>query len=125
MASDGQRLAQEVADACAPPWVRKVLAGLPRPGGLDATEKAARWAAVGSDSHVLVPGCGRGASPVYLARTFRCRVLGITADHGDLTAGREEAKRQGVEALVTLDLGDSVAYTYPVSAFDEIGRAHV
>ena len=94
------------------------MASLPRPGGLDATEKAAQWAAVSADSRVLVPGCGRAASPVFLARTFRCRVLGVTASPDDLAPGREEAKRQGVEALVTLEQGDPLTYPYPSSEFD-------
>jgi len=64
------------------PATRWVLGDSWHPGGLPLTTRLAEAAGVGPGSLVLDAGSGRGATPVHLAKTIGCRVVGLTLEPG-------------------------------------------
>lgn len=67
---------------------------------------------------VLDVGCGHGATAIYLAEQYRCRVLGITISEKQAQIAREHAARAGVEERVTFLADDAETFSYPVEKFD-------
>ena len=88
------------------PLARWLLGVSMHPGGLALTEKLARRLGLGPHTRVLDLGCGQGATAVHLARTFGCRVVGLTLEASGVAAGREMARQGGVAGLVEFVQGD-------------------
>lgn len=63
-------------------------------------EVLAQTAHIGKDDHVLDAGCGVGGASIYLAKTFGCRVTGITITPRQVEKAYMNAKKDGVEHLV-------------------------
>lgn len=73
--------------------------------------------AVQSSDHVLDMGCGVGGTAVYLAKTFGCRVTGITVSRVQLQQADEYASASGVRHLVRFELMDYTAMTFRDATF--------
>lgn len=101
------------------PWVRKIAASMPRPGGNDATGKAANLAGLQKGWRVLDAGCGGGGTPIFLAKRG-CSVLGLTPQPQDAALAREEAARQKVAAAVTISQGDALSSPPKAGEFDAV-----
>ncbi len=67
---------------------------------------------------VLDVGCGHGATAIYLARQYGCRVLGITISGKQAHIARENAARAGAADLVTIVAEDAETFVYPAAQFD-------
>lgn len=76
------------------------------PGGLALTERGARLAGIGADSRVLDAGCGVGASALFLAERFGCRVLGIDASPDSIERARSRAARSAARNRLDFRVGD-------------------
>lgn len=77
---------------------------------------AAKLAVQASD-HVLDMGCGVGGTSVFLAKTFGCRVTGITVSRVQLEQAAAYAAASGVRHLVRFELMDFTAMTFPDATF--------
>jgi cyclopropane fatty-acyl-phospholipid synthase-like methyltransferase len=69
---------------------------------------------------VLDAGCGVGASSIYLARTFGCRVDGITISPRQVGFARRNAARAKVGHLVEFHEMDYLATSFPDATFDVV-----
>lgn len=73
--------------------------------------------AVDASDHVLDMGCGVGGTSVFLAKTFGCRVTGITVSRVQLEQAAAYAASSGVQHLVQFALMDYTAMTFPKATF--------
>lgn len=62
--------------------------------------------ALGPDDHVLEIGSGWGGFAMHAARTYGCRVTGITVSREQLALSRERVAAAGLDHLVDLQLRD-------------------
>lgn len=67
--------------------------------------------------HVLDMGCGVGGTSVYLAKTFGCRVTGVTVSQVQLEQATRYAASSGVSHLVRFELMDYAATNFPAGTF--------
>ncbi len=88
------------------------------PGGLDKTDEMARTCGVGEGNLVLDIGGGRGTTACHLARTYRCKVVGIDISPDMIDAARERAKKDGLEDLVTFRIADAYELPFEDGSFD-------
>lgn len=72
---------------------------------------------VEASDHVLDMGCGVGGTSVFLAKTYGCRVTGITISPVQIEEATAHAKKSGVSELVTFELMDYTAMTFPDATF--------
>jgi cyclopropane-fatty-acyl-phospholipid synthase len=68
--------------------------------------RLAERARVDADCHVLEIGCGWGGFASYAARTFGCRVTGITLSQEQAAYARERMVREGLDHLVEIRVVD-------------------
>lgn len=87
-------------------------------GSLKATNMLAKLSNINATSYVLDVGCGVGLTPAYLARRYRCRIVGIDITQKMLVRAREEIRRRGVRRRVTLATGDAQALPFGDGLFD-------
>ena len=74
--------------------------------------------ALGPGDRVLDMGCGVGGTSVFLARTFGCRVTGITVSRAQLQqAAAHAAATSGVQHLVDFELADYTATRFADASF--------
>lgn len=77
------------------------------PGGLELTGRMAGEIGLNAHDLVLDVACGQGATAIYLARNFGCRVLGVDLSEANLSLAGEKANAQGVGDKVTFLQGDA------------------
>lgn len=80
--------------------------GTMHPGGLALTRRMAESLSLDGGKRVLDAGCGSGASAVFLAEEFGCRVDGITAEFGGVKSARGLARSRGVDRQTSFRKGD-------------------
>jgi cyclopropane-fatty-acyl-phospholipid synthase len=69
------------------------------------------------DSHVLEIGCGWGGFASFAARTYGCRVTGITLSEQQATYAKDRMLREGLDHLVDIEVVD---YRKVRGSFDRI-----
>jgi len=72
---------------------------------------------VDADSHVLEIGCGWGGFASFAARTYGCRVTGITLSEAQAAYARQRMRDEGLEHLVDIRIVD---YREVEGRFDRI-----
>jgi cyclopropane fatty-acyl-phospholipid synthase-like methyltransferase len=85
---------------------RKLLAGL----------------AIDANTHILDAGCGSGALAIWAARTFGCRVTGITIVPKHIAMAQLSAAMAKVGHLCEFQLMDMSAMTFPDGTFDIVSN---
>ncbi len=68
--------------------------------------RLAEKALIGPEDHVLEIGCGWGGFAVFAARTYGCRVTGITISERQYQVARERVFAAGLQDRVTIRLQD-------------------
>jgi cyclopropane-fatty-acyl-phospholipid synthase len=68
--------------------------------------RLAEKARIDADCHVLEIGCGWGGFAVFAARTYGCRVTGITLSEEQAALARERVAEAGLEHLVEIRIVD-------------------
>jgi arsenite methyltransferase len=76
------------------------------PGGLALTERLGSLLELGPARHVVDAASGTGASALFLARRFGCRVTGVELGLRNVERARAEAARLGLDGLVRFECGD-------------------
>lgn len=87
-------------------------------GSTDATRRIAELCRIGPESTVLDVGCGVGYGPVYLARTFGCRVVGIDLYPTMVERARDRVRREGMEDRIEIRQGDMMDLPFDDGRFD-------
>ena len=87
-------------------------------GGKRSTETLAKKAGISRKSRVLDIGSGVGGPARHLAATFGCRVTGIDLVEENVDDANKRAKAEGLDHLVTFELGDALALPYADEKFD-------
>jgi arsenite methyltransferase len=90
------------------------------PGGLHLTEELAGLLALTPDSVVLDVACGKGASAIFAAEKFGCRVVGVDLSEENVEQAKAEAHEKGLSGRVEFQLGDAECLPFPSGAFDAI-----
>lgn len=89
-------------------------------GGLGATRELLSLCHVQEAHEVLDVGCGIGAGPAYVARTFGCRVVGVDLSERMIGWARRRVHEEGVADLVELRTADVLALPFPANRFDVV-----
>jgi arsenite methyltransferase len=89
-------------------------------GGLKATEQLVKLCHITSDKYVLVVGCGVGVTSCYLAKKYRCRVVGIDISSGMVERSKARAKRKGVEDRAEFSVADAQNLPFEDAVFDGV-----
>jgi ubiquinone/menaquinone biosynthesis C-methylase UbiE len=89
-------------------------------GSMDSTRELAALCRIEPGQLVLDVGCGVGATPCYLARTYGCRVVGVDITPGMIAHARERAWREGLEGRVAFHVADARALPYREGCFDVV-----
>jgi cyclopropane-fatty-acyl-phospholipid synthase len=79
--------------------------------------RLAEKARIDADCHVLEVGCGWGGFAIFAARTYGCRVTGITLSQEQCELARERVRETGLDHLVDIRLVD---YREMQGSFDRI-----
>jgi cyclopropane fatty-acyl-phospholipid synthase-like methyltransferase len=76
--------------------------------------------AIDANTHVLDVGCGSGSLAIWAARTFGCRVTGITIVSQHVAMAQLAAAMAGVGSLCDFQTMDMAAMTFPDATFDVV-----
>ena len=87
--------------------VSRLLGDSFHPGGLALTERLGHLLELSADSHVVDAASGTGASALFLARRFGCRVSGFDLSGQNVERATSEAARQGLSDRVRFTCGDA------------------
>jgi cyclopropane-fatty-acyl-phospholipid synthase len=88
------------------------------------------WLGIGPGDHVLEIGCGWGACAIYLARTYGCRVTGITISREQLDLATRRVRDAGLSERVDLrlcdyrDLRGRFDRIVSIEMLEAVGREH-
>jgi ubiquinone/menaquinone biosynthesis C-methylase UbiE len=89
-------------------------------GGLKATDKLAEACRITEGQCILDVGCGLGRTACYLAKTYRCSVIGIDISERMVTQAKRRAAKEGVEDKVAFRTADASRLPFEASAFDAV-----
>jgi len=78
----------------------------------------AEKAGISKSDYVLDAGCGVGGSAIYLAANYGCRVRGITLSEKQVEHARENARKRGVNGLVSFEKKDYCYTGYMGESFN-------
>lgn len=91
-----------------------------RAASLRFNQVMAEKARIGSDAQVLDAGCGVGGASIYLAKTYGCRVTGITICPRQVERARKNAQKEGVAHLTEFHEMDYLKTTFKDGTFDVV-----
>jgi arsenite methyltransferase len=89
-------------------------------GGVAATEELMELCHVGEGQTVLDVGCGAGVTPCFIARKYRCRVVGVDISEGMIARSRERAQREGIADRVEFRVADAQDLPFEDDLFDAV-----
>lgn len=87
-------------------------------GSLEATKKLLALCGIDQAEQVLDVGCGAGVTPVFIAKEYGCRVLGVDIKARMAERANEAAARAGVSKLVECRVGDAQDLPFEDDLFD-------
>lgn len=88
------------------------------PGGLLATKLLAEKCKLSPDMTILDAGCGSGRSAIFLAKQFRCRIVGVNIEPSPLLKAQAEAISKGVGDRVAFRVADANDLPFQDQTFD-------
>lgn len=83
-------------------------------------EILADYAKIKSHEKVLDAGCGIGGSSLFLAKNYGCQVTGVTLSEHQVELAKANAKKHGVDSLVSFEVMDFCHTTFYDASFDVI-----
>src|SRR5947207_1612505 len=78
----------------------------PRQAQVQLLEYCCHLLKIEPGARVLDVGCGYGGTGIYLARNFRCRVVGLTLSPKQARTARRKIRSAGLEDLVKMEVCD-------------------
>ena len=116
--------ADEVKSCCAAAysseWARLLLGDSFHPGGSALTERLGALLELGPRKRVLDVAAGKGASAIYLARTFGSEVVGVDYGGANVQAATQTAEAAGVSHLVRFEEGDAERLIAADGSYDAV-----
>jgi cyclopropane-fatty-acyl-phospholipid synthase len=85
---------------------------------------------VHADAHVLEIGCGWGGFAIFAARTYGCRVTGITVSREQFDLATARVRAEGLQDLVDIRLCDyrditgQYSHIVSIEMLEAVGRDH-
>jgi ubiquinone/menaquinone biosynthesis C-methylase UbiE len=89
-------------------------------GSMEATRELIALCHIGEGQYVLDVGCGVGATPVYLAKTVGCRVVGVDLLEKMVQQSHERARAECVEDRIELRVADARQLPFDDDLFDAV-----
>ncbi len=89
-------------------------------GGLKFTEKLIELCHLKNGQFVLDVGCGVGTTACFLAKKYRCKVIGIDLNNKKIEWSKERAKREHIENLVEFKVADAQDLPFKNDFFDVV-----
>lgn len=115
---DGRGTLEPSEDLFEEIMVQKMGTTVLHPGGHKSTRLLAQQLPIGEGSRVLDIGCCRGSGAIYLAKRYRCRVLGVDVSAEHIENARRAAKKAGVAHLCSFEVGDARDLRFAAGSFD-------
>jgi arsenite methyltransferase len=89
-------------------------------GGVESTDTLAELCHIEEGKVVLDVGCGVGATPVYLAKRYGCRVVGVDIVARMIERCEERAQREGVVGQTEFRVADAQDLPFDDGLFDVV-----
>ena len=89
-------------------------------GGLEATEVILELCHISKGMYVLDVGCGAGITPVFIAKRYGCRVVGVDISEGMVKRSKERVKRERVTDRVEFRVADAQDLPFDDNSFDAV-----
>lgn len=89
-------------------------------GGIGATDELASLCHINQGKYILDVGCGAGATPVYLARKYHSRVVGVDINPGMVERSKERAQREGLIERLEFRVADAQELPFDDHLFDAV-----
>jgi len=89
-------------------------------GGFESTLELIEACHVGGDAYVLDVGCGVGATTCYLAKTYRCKAVGIDLREEMIAQARKRAQTEGVAGDIAFRVADAQELPFEDATFDVV-----
>ncbi|MDI6906008.1 MAG: methyltransferase domain-containing protein [Thermoanaerobacterales bacterium] len=90
------------------------------PGGLGLTRELGELLGLTGGRTVLDVACGNGATALYLARAFGCRVIGVDLGAENIARARRKAAAEGLDGRVEFVRGDAEKLPVPGGSCDAV-----
>lgn len=103
-----------------PGYIKKYGLASQRRASLRLNEKLAEAIGITKDDYVLDAGCGVGGNVVFLAKTFGCKVVGITITPQQIELARKNAEVAGVAHLCEFKLMDYMKTDFQDNTFSVV-----
>jgi arsenite methyltransferase len=89
-------------------------------GGIEATDELLSLCHIGNAREVLNVGCGIGVGSAYIAKKYRCRVVGVDISEQMIAWSRRRAREERVEARVEFRTADVLDLPFEADRFDVV-----
>ena len=89
-------------------------------GGLAATNELLALCHAEQAREVLNVGCGIGAGPAYIAKKYKCHVVGVDISEQMITWAKQRVYAEGVAAQVELETADVLDLPFATGRFDAV-----
>ena len=89
-------------------------------GGLEATNELLSLCHIEHAHQVLNAGCGIGVGPVYIAKKYNCRVMGVDISEKMIEWSRRRAREERVEDKVEFRVADVLELPFEADRFDVV-----
>lgn len=89
-------------------------------GGLEATEALVDLCHINENKYVLDVGCGAGVTPCFLARRYKCNVVGVDILDGMVQVSKARARREGLMDKVEFKVADAQNLPFQDNLFDAV-----
>lgn len=101
-------------------WIPMLLGDSFHPGGLALTEKLGRLLGLSPSAKILDVASGRGATAIFLAKTFGCFVMGIDMVEKNLNIARHATEKEGLENLIKFVSADGERLPFRDGIFEAV-----
>ena len=89
-------------------------------GGFEATDELLSLCHIEVASQVLNVGCGIGVGPVYIAKKYSCRAVGVDISEKMIEWSRQRAREEQVDARVEFRTADVLDLPFRADQFDAV-----
>ena len=115
-----ENVKQNRAQLCASDLGNPLLGTAFHPGGLKLTKRLGTLLQLTSTSRVLDVASGKGTRSIFLAKHFRCQVVGLDCSSQNVTHATELAGANGLSSRVRFNCGDGERLPFPNESFDAV-----